>query len=173
MGNIISDVFLIDEEYVKTYSTISDNLDSKYLNPCIVKSQVMDLQALIGTKLTVKICTLVRDEEIAGTPYETLLTEYIQPYLLQCTQAELLISNFAKQRNAGNMQYIDTNQSNITMNDMWKLHAHYDNNASFFANRLTDYILANHTKFPEYCKVSNKGEMHAHRNDSQHSGWVL
>ena len=53
MGNIISDVFLIDEEYVKTYSTISDNLDSKYLNPCIVKSQVMDFQALIGTKLTV------------------------------------------------------------------------------------------------------------------------
>ena len=95
MGNIISDVYLIDEQYVKTYSTISDNLDSKYLNPCIVKSQVMDLQSLIGTKLTVKVCTLVHDEQIAGTPYEALLTEYIQPYLLQCTQAELLISNFS------------------------------------------------------------------------------
>ena len=170
---ILQDVFLISEEYIKTNSVMSDNLDMKYVKPCIAKAQVVDLQQLIGTKLAVKICEMVRDHAIEGTDYETLLVDYIQPYLLVETQAEFLVTNYAKQRNAGNVQYIDTNHSNIQIQDVWSLHDHYNHTASFLANRLTDYIYANRKKYPEYCRVSDCSEMHAHQNSETHCGWVL
>lgn len=176
MGNIISDIFLIDVDYIKEKSTVGDNLDPKYLNPCIAKAQVMDLQELIGTKLTKKLCEIVRDRptlEPEPTPYDILLEEYVRPFLIPVIQAELLVSNYAKQRNAGNMQYLDTNQSNIPMEDMWKLHHHYENRASFMAKRLTAFIIANRGNYPEYCKIDNCADMHANPRSQKNCGWVL
>lgn len=155
---ILQEVLLITEEYVKKYSTVSDNMDAKYIVPCIVTCQVQNMQPLIGTELSKALCNMVNDNSINeadNSHYKELLDEYVQPYLLAATQAELIISNMAKIRNAGNVQYLDTNQSNITMKDMQYLSQHYSDQAAFLGNRLTDYLRCNMKKFPEYCHFCN------------------
>ncbi len=149
----LQEVLLIDEEYVKAYSTVSANLDAKYIAPAITTAQVINLQELIGTKLAVKLCELVEDNVIGNTeyqPYKDLLDGYIQPYLLAVTNAELFVSNYAKLRNSGNMQYLDTNQTNISMKDVQYMKEHYENQADFLAKRVLDFIVCNRKQFPEF-----------------------
>lgn len=149
---ILQDVFLINSDYVKKFSTVSDNMEEKYINPCIVASQVQDLQQLIGTPLSVRICELYESgdiEEPENAVYNDLLTQYIQPFLLACTQSEILVSNMAKLRNSGNMQYIDTNQTNIGIKDMQYLKEHYSEQSAFLANRVTDFIKCHRNEIKE------------------------
>lgn len=150
---ILQDVLLINEDYCKSYSSISWNIDTKYLVPCIVASQVQDLQQLIGTELSKALCQKVQDETIddaANAAYKELLDDWVQPYLLACTQAELIIANMAKIRNSGNMQYLDTNQSNITSRDTQYMSQHYRDQATFLGNRLTEWLRCHMASFPEY-----------------------
>lgn len=150
---IIQDVLLINEDYCKQYSSISWNVDAKYLVPCIISSQVQDLQQLIGTQLTKALCQKVQDQTIgqaANAAYKELLDEYVQPFLLACTQAELIIANMAKIRNSGTMQYLDTNQQNLTSRDTQYFAQHYRDQAAFLGNRLTEWLKCNIANFPEY-----------------------
>lgn len=150
---ILQEVFLIDSDYVKKFSTVSDNMDEKYINPCIVTAQTQDLQQLVGTALSVKLCDLCQSGDITdpeNAVYNDLLTQYVQPYLLYCTQAELLISNMAKLRNSGNMQYLDTNQQNINSTDVKYLVEHYRNQSTFAGNRVIDFCRCNASQLPEW-----------------------
>lgn len=149
----LQEVLLIDEEYVKAYSTVSANMDAKYIQPAITTAQVVYLQELIGTKLAVKLCQLVEENLIGNqeyVAYKDLLDGYIQPYLLALVNSELYVSNYAKLRNAGNMQYLDTNQTNISMKDVQYLKKHYDDQADFLAKRVIDYIVCNRKQYPEF-----------------------
>lgn len=143
---------LIDSEYCKTYSTISSNIEDKFIVPCIVTAQVQDLQSLIGTSLASALAEKVDDESIENPEnemYKELLDEYVKPFLLAATQSELLISNAVKLRNSGNMQYIDTNQVNMSMKDVEYLVQHYRDQVSFLGKMLTDYLKCHRTAFPE------------------------
>ena len=143
---------MIDSEYVVRYSTVSANMDAKYLTPCIVTAQVQDLQQLIGTPLSTSLAEKVDDESIdaeGNELYKELLDEYVKPFLLAATQSELLISNAVKLRNSGNMQYLDTNQTNMSMKDVEYLVQHYRDQAAFLGNRVTEYLKCHRTAFPE------------------------
>ena len=149
---ILQKVALITPDYVKEYSIVSDNMEEKYILPSIFKSQVEDLQALIGTPLSTKLCELV-DEETIDEPenaaYEELLDEYVQPYLLECAQANILIASMAKIRNSGAMQYVDVNQQNITTKDVQYLVQNHRDSATFLGNRLTEFLKCRLKDFPE------------------------
>ena len=150
---ILQDVFLIDSDYVKEYSTVSENMEEKYIKPCIVTAQTQDLQQLIGTALSVRLCELLDSQTIyddENAVYRDLLFDYVQPYLLYCTQAELLVSNMAKLRNSGNMQYLDTNQQNINTTDVKYLVEHYRNQSTFAGNRVVDFCRCNASNLPEW-----------------------
>lgn len=167
---IIQEVLLINEEYVKRFSTVSDNMDSKYIVPCIVTSQVQRLQPLVGTKLTKLLCELVKDDTIDDTnnvAYKELLDEYVQPFLLAYTQSEMLISNSYKLRNAGNVQYLDTNQSNITSKDVQFLSKHYEDQGVFLGNRMVDWLRCHTKQVPEYLAYCNEccGGMQANKDN--------
>lgn len=150
---ILQKVLLIDTDYVKQYSTVSENMDAKYVTPCIVSSQVQDLQQLIGTPLSVKLCELVDDETIddsENAAYKDLLDEYVKPYLLACTQAELIISNMMKIRRAGDVQFYDTSVQNADMKMIQYQHQHYADQATFLGNRMTDWLKCHMKDYPEY-----------------------
>lgn len=150
---ILQKVLLIDTDYVKQYSTISNNIEEKHITPCIVSSQVQDLQQLIGTPLSVKLCELVDDETIdlpENAAYKDLLDGYVRPYLLACTQSELIVSNYVKLRNSGVQQYLDTNQANVDLKTMQYMKQHFSDQATFLGNRLTDWLRCHMNDFPEF-----------------------
>ena len=167
---------LITPEYIKQYSTVGDNTQPEYITPSIIDSQIMGLQPIIGTMLYDRLCEMVTEKTLTDD-YKHLLDNYIAPYLLNKTQANLLMNLFAKQRNAGVVQYLDTNQQQTDISSVKFMRAEFESKATFYANRLTDYLCANSNKYPEWhdrrdCAdlPSDKGD--AYSNQINFHKWV-
>lgn len=59
--NSYRNVMLISEDYIKSNSSLDNNVSGKYLQSAIFSAQDIELQSLIGTKLLEKIQKLVID----------------------------------------------------------------------------------------------------------------
>ena len=146
-------VQLISENTLKKYTLINDNVDACYIAPAIQMAQDMGLQPLIGTVLLDKLCQLVSTDKInekANANYKILLDEYITPYLCHKVMVDIQVPLFAKIRNAGIVQSQDTQTQQLTKSDVDYIRQHYDYISTFYGNRMTDYLRANSTKYPEW-----------------------
>lgn len=158
-------VFLISEETLKSQGLIDDNLWGGYLTPSIKLAQDKGLQTLIGGVLYDKICNLVADGSIkneSNKDYKYLLDEYIIPYLMWQTLAEVAVPISWKFKNQGMVEANTDWTSRPSMKDFQYIVQKYENDAVFYGNRLTDYLSANSKYYPEYQKHIS-GKMPANR----------
>lgn len=165
---MIIDKLLITTQYIKDNSTISDNLNDEFLIPCLKDCQLSHLQPLIGTALFDKLF-----EDDLNEDYKYLIDNYISQFLLFAVQSELCISNYMKQHNAGAVSYVDTNYDNKNLSDLKFLKAYYADKEAFYANRVLDYLHANHQKFPEFCKRRDCSDMPHNESSTYHCGLNL
>ena len=149
-------VFLISTATMKKNSVVNNNVDDMYLLPSIEIAQDAGLQPLIGTKLYNKLMDLVEDSSITGaTEYKYLLDEYIAPYLINKATADIIIPLSYKMRNQGVVQQTSEYTYSPSLKDTQYVIQNYENKANFYGNRLSDYLKANRSKFPEYCSIDS------------------
>lgn len=152
--------YLISEKTIKTNSIVNDNVDGMYLLPAIEFAQDAGLQPLIGTKLYNKLMDLVADGTIVNySDYKYLLDEYVTPYLINKVTADIQLPLAYKMRNQGVVQQTSENTIVPSLKDTQYVIQHYDNQAIFYANRMSDYLRANRNKHPEYCKTDTCADM--------------
>lgn len=156
---------LISAQYIKQYSTVGDNVDEAYITPAIIDAQLMGLQPIIGTMLYDNLCEMASTDTMTED-YQYLLDNYITPYLLNKTQTYLLMNLFAKQRNAGVVQYLDTNQQQIDISQVKFLKADFENKSTFYAQRMADYLCTNSNLFPEYHNRRDCSDLPSDRKDT-------
>lgn len=154
-------VLLISEKTLKQNSVINNNVDGMYILPAIEYSQDAGLQPLIGTKLYNKLMDLVESGITEATDYKYLLDEYITPYLINKVTSEIQIPLTFKLRNQGVVQQTGDNTYAPSMKDTQYVIQNYENKANFYGNRLSDYLRANKSKYPEYCSVDSCADMHS------------
>jgi len=153
-------VFLISEKTLKENSVINNNVDGMYILPAIEYAQDAGLQPLLGTKLYNKLMDLVEEGTITGaTDYKLLLDEYIKPYLVNKVTADIQIPLAFKLRNQGVVQNTSDNTYLPTLRDMQYVTQNYENKANFYGNRMSDYLKANRSKYPEYCSIDSCADM--------------
>lgn len=166
-------VFLISEATMKKNSVVNNNVDGMYLLPAIEFAQDAGLQPIIGTKLYNKLMDLVEDGSIVQAPdYKSLLDEYITPYLVNKVTADIQIPLSFKLRNQGVVQQTDANTYVPSMKDIQYVKQDYENKANFYSNRLSDYLRANRSKYPEYCSVDSCADMPSNK-DAYNTGIFL
>lgn len=155
-------VLLISEQTLKSNGVINNNVDGMYILPAIEYAQDAGLQPIIGTKLYNKLMDLVADGSInQATDYKFVLDEYITPYLINKVTADIQIPLNYKLRNQGVVQNSTENTIVPTMKDLQYVIQNYEYKAIFYGNRLSDYLIANTSKFPEYCSVDSCADMHS------------
>lgn len=153
-------VLLISEKTLKENSVINNNVDGMYVLPAIEYSQDAGLQPLIGTKLYNRLMDMVEDGTIGNNDdYKYLLDEYITPFLLNKVTAEIQIPLAFKLRNQGVVQQTGENTYVPSLKDMQFVTQNYENKANFYGNRLSDFLRANRSKYPEYCKIDSCADM--------------
>lgn len=158
-------VLLVSEQTLKKNSVINNNVDGMYLLPAIEYAQDAGLQPIIGTKLYNKLMDLVEDGSITGaTDYKNLLDEYVTPYLINKVTADVQIPLVYKVRNQGVVQQTGENTYVPSLKDLQYVIQNYENKANFYSNRLSDYLKANRSKYPEYCSVDSCADMHSNKN---------
>lgn len=166
-------VFLISEATMKKNSVVNNNVDGMYLLPAIEFAQDAGLQPIIGTKLYNKLMDLVEDGSIIqAVDYKYLLDEYITPYLINKATADIQIPLSFKLRNQGVVQQTDSNTYVPSMKDIQYVIQNYENKANFYSNRLSDYLRANRSKYPEYCSVDSCADMPSNK-DAYNTGIFL
>lgn len=157
-------VLLISEKTLKQNSVINNNVDGMYILPAIEYAQDAGLQSLIGTQLYNKLMDLVADGSITGaTDYKYLLDEYVEPYMVNKVTADIQIPLAFKMRNQGVVQQTGENTYVPSLKDMQYVVQNYENKANFYGQRMSDYLHANHTKYPEYCKIESCADMPSDR----------
>ena len=146
-------IYLISEDTLKSEGLIDNNMFGGYLKPAIQLAQDKGLQTLIGGNLYETICDMVGDDSIEypeNERYKFLLDEYIIPYLMFQTLAECAIPISWKFKNQGLIEANTEWTTRPYMKDFQYVVQKYENDAVFYGNRLTDFLDANSSEYPEY-----------------------
>ena len=146
-------VLFISEEKLKDSTTIGLNVDTDLLLPYIKQSQKLYVETKLGTDLTEALKTLI----VAGTvndggneAYATLLNDYIGEMLPSFALYMALPFLRFKIEN-GNI-YSKTSETGNALSESEAQHFREEimNTASYYRERLIDYICNNTSSFPEY-----------------------
>lgn len=157
-------VYLISVKTLKENSVINNNVDEMYVLPAVDFAQDSGLQPLLGTKLYNRLMDLVESGITEENDYKYLLDEYITPYLINKVTADIQIPLSFKLRNQGVVQQTGENTYVPSLKDMQYVAQSYENKANFYANRLSDFLRANRSKYPEYCKIDSCADMPSDKN---------
>lgn len=147
-------VILSSEEFVKSLTNISDNIQGKFIGPALREAQDCDLEEVIGTRMINKLQDLVDNETIGNdenAAYKSLLDK-AQYFMAYTVIARLIPICSFKIDNIGATTTSDDRVQNLSMNDVFKLQEIYQDKADFYKDRLQRYILMHREELPEICE---------------------
>lgn len=145
-------VYFISEKNLRAQSLINDNVDSTYLNSAILTAQTTNLKEVIGSTLYKKIEDLVISGDIKTEEhaiYQTLLDDYIQPYLINRIMSDICVPLHYKARNAGIVVNADQHFQSASLNEVEYVKNYYEHLSVFNANRVIEFIIKNKDIIPE------------------------
>lgn len=147
-------VIFISEQALKDSSIINENVDMKVLLPTIKLAQEKYILPIIGTALYNELKTQITAATLTVLN-ETLLDDYIQPCLIWWIMAEAPMPLTYKFMNKSVATRSSENASPASLNDLLKLEERFKNNAEWYSQRLTNYLLENSAQYPLYLNPGN------------------
>ena len=151
---IPQEILLINEDYIKKFTPLTDAVDPNLIRPAIYLAQDKYLTNFLGTNLTVKLKDEVSNGTLSGD-YETLLNEYVLKVVLWWTMVELYPSLLYKHDNGNLVSRQSEDTTPVTKGEMESLKEAARDNARYYTNRLVQYLCYNSTLFPEYTSNTN------------------
>lgn len=151
----MTNILLISEDKIKTESALNDNVWGKFLMPAIREAQDINLSQIMGQSLLDEIYTRVTANTITGD-YQTLLVDYIQPFLLYQVQANIVPTLNVKMANIGTVLTGDEHVEKLSKSDVDNFAQNIQYKADFYCRRLQEYLLANEDIFgiePCQCRI--------------------
>lgn len=146
---IPQEILLINEDYIKKYTPLTDAVDPNLIRPAIYLAQDKYLTNFLGTNLTIKLKADVSGGTLSGD-YETLLNEYVLKVVLWWTMVELYPSLLYKHDNGNLVSRQSEDTTPVTKPEMESLKEAARQNARWYTKRMVDYLCYNSSLFPEY-----------------------
>lgn len=165
-------ILLTSEDFVKSMTNISDNLQGSYLGPAIREAQDVDYQAIVGTSLYKKLQELVEEDTIndeANGKYKELL-DNSQYFIAYSAIVKIILLASVKLDNFGASQATDDNIKALSLEEVLKLQNIYQSKADFYAKRLQKYLCENEDFFPE---LGNSGDVKPNLYSAASTGLFL
>lgn len=147
---MMTKVLLCSEDWIKTNSSLNDNLFGKYLTPAIREAQDINLQIYLGECLYNTILGMVADGSITASTnesYKALLDDYIQPYLLYQIQANLIPTINIKMANIGSVVSNDEHIQTLSQGNVELVQSDFQHKADFYAKRMLNFLLNHAVEF--------------------------
>ena len=147
-------VLFIDEQTLKDYSIISDNVDFKQLRPEIITVQDLYIQDIVGSGIYNELKTQIQANTVTANN-QTLLNDYIQPCLMWRVMAESPLALSFKYANKGVVNKTGESSVMPSMPDMANIIGKYQDRSESYAEKLVNYLIANDTLYPLYLNPGN------------------
>ena len=148
----MTNILLISEDTLKTYSHLNDNVFGKSLTPAIITAQDIYLQKFLGSCLYKKVLELVKSGEIRNenyVMYKELLDDYIANFLIYQTLANLIPEISTKITNMGLVTSNDEHVQNVTQGERDLVMGQYQKYADAYCKMMQDFLKENRDSFPE------------------------
>ena len=142
-------VLFISESKLKDSTAVNLNVDVDILLPFVCEAQKLYVETALGTDLTQKL----KDEIIAGTlagAYKTLVDDYIGDMLPGYSLFHALPYLRFRVENGGVFTHSSETGTPVTTEEAQHLREEVLNTASYYRERMIDYIRDNIGSFPEY-----------------------
>lgn len=140
----------IEASRLKTFSVVSENLDNKLLEPTIISVQDLYLRDILGKDLYDELITQINANTVTSLN-QTLLNDYIEPYLINKVISESVIDLTYKLRNKAIMTTNSDFGQVANLTDLSKVQGQYNNRAEGYRNLLETYMCDNGSDYPLYC----------------------
>lgn len=148
----MTNILLISEDTLKTYSHLNDNVWGKSLTPAIITAQDIYLQKFLGSCLYKKVLELVENGGIRNENYaiyKELLDDYIANFLIYQTLANLIPEISTKITNMGLVVSNDEHVQNVTQGERDLVMGQYQKYADAYCKMMQDFLKENRDSFPE------------------------
>ena len=148
----MTNILLISEDTLKTYSHLNDNVWGKSLTPAIITAQDIYLQKFLGSCLYKKVLELVENGGIRNenyAMYKELLDSYITNFLIYQTLANLIPEISTKITNMGLVTSSDEHVQNVTQGERDLVMGQYQKYADAYCKMMQDFLKENRDNFPE------------------------
>ena len=146
---IPSEILFINKEYLTKYTQLNEAVDTNLIRPAIYLAQDKYIQLWLGTDLINKIKSDIQNNTLAGN-YATLLNNYIVKPTAWWTMVELYPSLVYKLDNGNVVSRQSEDTTPVTKGELDSLVDKARDNATFYTQRLVDYLCDNNSLFPEY-----------------------
>ena len=147
----MAEILLSSEAFVKSVTSVSDNLSGKYILPSLREAQEIGLKGILGDSLLAKLKTLVKDNAIENTDnvhYKELI-DRCQYYLAYVTIVEVTNKTSFKVGNFGVTKSTDDNLQVATQDEIAKMQYYYQSKADACCYDLQSWLIEHRTDFPE------------------------
>lgn len=147
----MAEFLLTSETFVKSVSSISDNVAGKYVLPSIREAQEVGLKSILGSCLL----NVLKEMGLAGTlsdPDNAAYKELVdrcQYFLAYTAIVEVTTKVSFKISNFGVSKSTDENLAVASQDEIGKLQFYYQSKADFCKLELQQWLLENRALFPE------------------------
>ena len=158
------DVYLISPSTVKAMTSANLNVSDDILSYAIRNAQDMHLRFIVGDDILASLKKQAEQKinkvkDSIDEPYNTLLYDYVLPFLAAQSVVEACIPMTFKIRNIGVVKNNDTNAETLQLSDVLRIKNYYEGIACDAANRLSKYLNDNSKDFVELkgkcqCKIN-------------------
>lgn len=163
---------------IKTYGIIEGNVDVKLINSTTIMVQDIQLQQILGTDLYNEICNQINNSTVntfdaVSAANITLLNDYITNFLLNAVIAEGCITFMYRYTNKGVISANSDNQFPISREQVQDIQAKWQNQADFYAKRLSDYLDQESSTYPLYYNGNSDSSDINPKTPKYNSGFYL
>ncbi len=147
----MAEFLLTSEAFVKSVTSISDNVTGKYIQSSIREAQEIGLKSILGTALlnSLKEKGLAKTLTEEDNPAYKDLVDRVQYYLAYTAICELATKVTYKVGNFGVAKSNDENLQVVTQDEVAKLQYYYQSKADFCSLEIQQFLLDNRAAFPE------------------------
>lgn len=168
----MAEILLTSETFVKSVTSISDNLAGKYLRPSIREAQDIGLRGILGDTLLEKLKTLVAEKAIETAGEYKALLDRAQYYLAYMAVVEVAAKVSYKIVNFGVAKTQDENLQVASPEEISQMRFYYQSKADHCCIELQNYLLNNAAAFPELTE-GDRHRIHSNLYSAATSGvWL-
>lgn len=159
-------ILLISEDFIKSISSISDNLSSKYLTPSIREAQDIDFRNIVGFTMLEKLKRLVKNRTI-DAPENALYRELLEMsryFMTYATLVYVTMKTSYKISNIGVSRTADENVQSVSFDEVQKVADYYRSRADYYKDALQKWLVYNQAELPELSertKNQTKANLHS------------
>jgi hypothetical protein len=145
----MAQILLVSAKKIKNFTEVNFNTDETLLLSSIQVAQSIGLQTLLGTRFLNHIEQAAANNTLT-TAEQTLLDDYIQPYLLWQAVYEAFPTLYARVMNKAIIVGNTEQGSAVDLKTMQYLRQLHTDRAQFYSQRMMDYIINHQQDYPLY-----------------------